>query len=240
MNKNVWAPQVNNLSADFDVLVFDMWGHGESELPNRKLGLQDYTEQLTDLLAELKIESAHVVGHSMGALIALDFALTHWQTCNSVSALNAVFMRSPDQSAAVQKRSQELAAGGVAVNLEETLQRWFGEPGEHHVEAANLARELLLDVNPMGYAAAYEVFAASDSVHAGELSGLKVPALFFTADGDPNSTSAMSKAMLDLAPNGSAQVLAGHRHMMTLTAPDEVSESLRTFFNSTPNFDANK
>jgi pimeloyl-ACP methyl ester carboxylesterase len=58
------------------------------------------------------------------------------------------------------------------------------------------------------------------------------PALFFTADGDPNSTPEMSQAMAELTPNGSLQTLAGHRHMMTLTAPLQISESLRTFFNS--------
>lgn len=237
MNKNVWAPQVNDLGEDFDVLVFDMWGHGESALPNQKLKLEDYTEQLTALLDELEIESAHIVGHSMGALIAIDYALA--QSCQSVSALNAVFMRTPEQSTAVRNRSAELSAGGVSVNLEETLQRWFGAPSEReHVDAANLARELLLAVNPQGYAMAYEVFASSDSVHANRLGELNVPSLFFTADGDPNSTPAMSKAMTDLAPNGSAKVLAGHRHMMTLTAPELVSESLRTFFNSAPNFAA--
>ena len=235
MNKNVWAPQVNELGEDFDVLVFDMWGHGESALPNQKLKLEDYTEQLTSLLDELEIESAHIVGHSMGALIAIDYVLA--QSCQSVSALNAVFMRTPEQSTAVRNRSAELSAGGVSVNLEETLQRWFGAPSEReHVDAADLARELLLAVNPQGYAAAYEVFASSDSVHANRLGELKVPSLFFTADGDPNSTPAMSQAMADLAPNGSAKVLAGHRHMMTLTAPELVSESLRTFFNSAPNF----
>jgi pimeloyl-ACP methyl ester carboxylesterase len=83
---------------------------------------------------------------------------------------------------------------------------------------------------------AYGVFASSDLVHANRLGELKVPALFFTADGDPNSTPAMSQAMADLAPNGTAKVLAGHKHMMTLTAPELVSESLRTFFNSTPQF----
>jgi hypothetical protein len=42
----------------------------------------------------------------------------------------------------------------------------------------------------------------------------------------------MSQAMAELTPNGSLQTLAGHRHMMTLTAPLQISESLRTFFNS--------
>jgi pimeloyl-ACP methyl ester carboxylesterase len=89
-----------------------------------------------------------------------------------------------------------------------------------------------LDVNQKGYEAAYSVFASSDKVHADRLSTLSVPALFFTADGDPNSTPEMSEAMASLAPLGSSLVLTGHRHMMTLTAPLQISESLNTFFNS--------
>jgi pimeloyl-ACP methyl ester carboxylesterase len=74
MNQNVWAPQVNILSKSFDVLVFDMWGHGESDLPVDELTLGDYVQQLSDLMGELQISKAHIVGHSIGALIALTFA----------------------------------------------------------------------------------------------------------------------------------------------------------------------
>lgn len=230
MNKSVWAPEVNLLRENFDVLIYDMWGHGESDSPNRELNLIDYTKQLADLLTELGIDSAVVAGHSMGALIALDFAITNPDTCLGVCALNAVFNRSAEQSAAVKKRAADLAAGGVSVNLDETLDRWFGQPGTHEFpEAEALARELLLDVNPKGYEAAYSVFAVSDKAHLNSLPNLSVPSLFFTADGDPNSTPEMSVAMAALAPSGASKVLTGHRHMMTLTAPIEVSATLATF-----------
>ena len=230
MNKSVWAPEVNLLCENFDVVIFDMWGHGESDLPSGELNLRDYTKQLVDLLAELEIDSAFVAGHSMGALIALDFAINFPESCLGVCAMNAVFNRSPEQSAAVKKRAADLVAGGVSVNLDETLERWFGQPGTHNfAEAETLSRELLLDVNPKGYAAAYSVFADSDKDHAQSLAKLAAPALFFTADGDPNSTPEMSFAMAALAPNGSSKVLTGHRHMMTLTAPEEVSATLATF-----------
>ena len=233
MNKSVWAPEVNILSEAFDVVIFDLWGHGESDLPSGELNLRDYTKQLVDLLAELEIDSAFIAGHSMGALIALDFAIDFPESCLGVCAMNAVFNRSPEQSAAVKKRAADLAAGGVSVNLDETLERWFGQPGNHNfAEAESLSRELLLDVNPKGYAAAYSVFAASDKAHAQTLATLAAPALFFTADGDPNSTPEMSFAMAALAPNGSSKVLTGHRHMMTLTAPEEVSATLATFIES--------
>jgi hypothetical protein len=233
MNKSVWAPEVNLLSDSFDVLVYDMWGHGESELPDGDLTLNDYTKQLADLLSDLEIGSAFIAGHSMGGLIAIDFALAYPETCLGICALNAVFNRTPEQSEAVKKRAADLAAGGVSVNLAETLERWFGKPGSHEfAEAEALAKKLLLEVDPLGYAKAYSVFAKSDQVHAERLGTLMAPALFFTADGDPNSTPEMSQAMAELTPNGSLQTLAGHRHMMTLTAPLQISESLRTFFNS--------
>jgi pimeloyl-ACP methyl ester carboxylesterase len=210
-----------------------MWGHGDSDLPAGELSLTDYTNQLANLLSELGISEAFVAGHSMGGLIAIDFALNYSEMCSGMCALNAVFNRTSAQSEAVKKRAADLAAGGVSVNLSETLERWFGQPGTHEFPKAEaLAQELLLDVNPKGYEAAYSVFAKSDTVHADRLSALKIPALFFTADGDPNSTPEMSKAMASLAPLGSSQVLTGHRHMMTLTAPLQVSESLSTFFNS--------
>ena len=233
MNQSVWAPELNHLCENFDVLIYDMWGHGKSELPNRELSLKDYTQQLVDLLKELEIDSAVFAGHSMGALIALDSAINNPNTCLGVCAMNAVFNRSAEQSAAVKKRAADLGAGGVSVNLSETLERWFGQPGTHEFpEAEALARELLLEVNPKGYEAAYSVFAVSDKAHLNTLPNLSVPSLFFTSDGDPNSTPEMSLAMAALAPNGSAKVLTGHRHMMTLTAPIEVSATLATFTQS--------
>jgi pimeloyl-ACP methyl ester carboxylesterase len=233
MNKSVWAPEVNLMSENFDVLIYDMWGHGDSDLPDGELALNDYTKQLVDLLAELEISSVFIAGHSMGGLIAIDFALDYPEICLGMCALNAVFNRTAAQSESVIKRSADLAAGGVTVNLTDTLQRWFGDSGDHEFQAAeNLAKNLLLEVNPLGYAKAYSVFANSDKVHVDRLSGLTVPGLFFTADGDPNSTPEMSQAMAALAPHGQARVLEGHRHMMTLTAPALVSESLTTFFHS--------
>lgn len=241
MNKSVWGPQVLNLCVDFDVLVYDMWGHGDSTLQpttsdGGELTLADYTNQLLLLLAELKISSVHVVGHSMGALIALDFALQHPQQCLSVSALNSVFNRTAEQGAAVKKRAADLAINGNLPNVEETLLRWFGKPeSPENVAAEMLTRKMLLAIKPQSYSKAYGVFATSDQVHLESLKSLAVPALFFTADGDPNSTPIMSQAMADLAPHSQVEILIGHRHMMTLTAPEEVNASLRSFFNSVTN-----
>jgi len=232
MSKLVWKPEIEELSAHFDVVTYDMWGHGESILPEGELALSNYTSQLVELLDELGIESANVAGHSMGGLIALDFAIKFPARCKSVVALNAVFRRTTEQRTAVEKRASDLAAGHVQMNITETLERWFGETGTHeHTVAEEISRNLLENVNPAGYSAAYQVFANSDEVHAESLAGLKVPALFFTGEFDPNSTPAMSEAMAHLAPKGQWAVLSNARHMMTLTDGQYVSDAIRDFIN---------
>jgi pimeloyl-ACP methyl ester carboxylesterase len=233
MNKSVWAPEVHLLSDSFDVLVYDMWGHGESDLPAGELSLTDYTNQLTELLSELKISHAFVAGHSMGGLIAIDFALSHSEMCLGMCALNAVFSRTPEQSAAVKTRAQDLADGNISMNISDALERWFGPTGSHpHPDAEELAHKLLKSVNPAGYAAAYRVFASADKVHASTLHKISVPTLFFTGELDPNSTPAMSEAMAALVPNSQWAVLSGERHMMTLTAAPIVSDAIRDFIYS--------
>lgn len=231
MAKDVWTPQINDLAADFDVLVYDMWGHGQSALVEGPPALSQYAQQLRDLLDTIGLAQVRVVGHSMGALVALEFALECPARCTGVVAMNAVFTRSEEQRLLVHQRASELLHHGIQANLDDTLKRWFGIGNPDTALAEALSRKLLQEVNRQGYASAYQVFATSDAVHAPRLPQLQPPALFFTGEFDPNSTPAMSYEMARLAPRGSALVLMGHRHMMSLTAPEEVSLVLRDALN---------
>ncbi|SAK72883.1 hydrolase [Caballeronia hypogeia] len=230
MNHSVWAPQIDALSAYFDVLAYDMPGHGESALPSAEPTLAEYAMQLSALLDALKIERVHVVGHSMGALVALEFALTLPARTQSVAALNAVYDRTPEQSAAVMNRASTLDATETGVGVDATIARWFGEPVPAHLaQSAQDLRALLLNVDPVGYARTYRLFASSDGAHVGRLECLNMPALFLTGEFDPNSSPSMSQAMASAARNGRAEIIDGARHMMNVTDPERVNERLVAF-----------
>ncbi|CAD6511448.1 alpha/beta fold hydrolase [Paraburkholderia sabiae] len=230
MNQSVWAPQIDALTAAYQVIVYDMLGHGESALPTPAPTLDEYASQLEALLDAMKIERAHVVGHSMGALVALEFALTHPQRTLSVAALNAVYDRTPAQREAVMSRAATLSDAPAAAGVDATLSRWFGDPVPGHLtQAAQAVRDLLLSVDPIGYARTYRLFASSDDAHVGRLAHLAVPALFLTGECDPNSSPSMSLAMADVAPYGRAEVISNERHMMNVTDPARVNERLLAF-----------
>ena len=240
MNHSVWAPQIDVLSADFQVLAYDMLGHGGSALPGATPALAEYAAQLEALLEHLNIDRVHVVGHSMGALVALEFALKNPAQTLSVVALNAVYNRTPVQRSAVMERASSLDASpakqdldaqeNASAGVDATIARWFGVPVPPHLaQAAQDIRSLLLNVNPTGYARTYGLFASSDDAHTGRLSELLAPALFLTGEFDPNSSPAMSHAMAAATRNGQAEVITGARHMMNVTDPARVNERLLAF-----------
>ena len=89
------------------------------------MALADYAEAALAVLAE----PALIVGHSMGAMIALDMAVRHPEMVRGVAALNAVFERDAAAAAAVAVLA-ESAAGGMrspllsAVLLRTTTEGW--------------------------------------------------------------------------------------------------------------------
>lgn len=225
-----WGPQIKALAARHDVIALDMPGHGGSSLPPEDARLSDYAAHVVALLDALALPAAVVVGHSMGALVALETALAYPSRVLGVAALNAVFCRSEEQRAAVLARAESLTAGGTSASHEAAVARWFGTPVPVELEAsAHLVSALLAGCDPVGYARTYALFAASDAAHRERIAGLAMPALFMTAEGDPNSTPDMSRAMARLAPQGRAEVLPGARHMMNLTHPDTVNARLLAF-----------
>ncbi|MFC7411859.1 alpha/beta fold hydrolase [Hydrogenophaga atypica] len=227
MQQGVWGPQVLHLARTHQVLVYDMLGHGASLPAQGAPILADYANQLVELLDELGISSASVAGHSMGALVALEFALAHPQRSRRVAALNAVYRRTQDQRDAVLARAQALRECGAPATAGPTLARWFGDPVPPELQrAATEVAGYLEGVQPLGYAQAYAVFASSDEAHVGKLDKLVMPALFCTGEYDANSSPAMAQAMAAEAPIAMAEVIPGARHMMNVTDAEAVNASL--------------
>lgn len=230
MNRVVWTPQIEYLKRDFRVIAYDMLGHGDSPLPPEDTGLQDLGNQLAALLDELEIERTHLVGHSMGALVALDFALSQPDRVRSVVLLNAVYKRSVEQRGAVLERARRLLAGEAEEDLEETLDRWFGpEQRAIRPDCVQRVRYWLEKVDRAGYARVYDCFARADDRFVGRLSSLTIPALFATGEHDPNSTPGMARHMAAECPRSELHVVPGQRHMMAFMEPGTINSLIANF-----------
>ncbi|WP_299473342.1 alpha/beta hydrolase [uncultured Roseibium sp.] len=221
LRAEAWNAQIAALSDRFEILAPDLPGHGGSAALSGAPDLKDYSDRIARLLDRPSI----VVGHSMGAMIALDLASRYQDQVRGVGALNAIFRRSLAARTAVRKRATELD-GIATVDPSAALDRWFGiEPGPER----QACHDWLSSVDPAGYRTAYSVFAKEDGPDEADLMAISCPALFMTGGLEPNSTPAMSRAMTDLAPHGVVNVVEDAAHMMPMTHPAAVNRALLDF-----------
>ena len=82
-----WTPQTDALRSNFWVTSFDHRGIGNSDLGKDPLTIDLFAQDALAVLDHLGIESAHVVGHSMGGVVASQLALNAPERIRSLSLL---------------------------------------------------------------------------------------------------------------------------------------------------------
>ncbi|UII24737.1 alpha/beta hydrolase [Fulvivirga maritima] len=65
------------LSSSYRVILYDIRGHGKTDMPASNYKIDDFNEDLLLLMSVLKIKKAHIIGFSFGGLIALKFAFKY-------------------------------------------------------------------------------------------------------------------------------------------------------------------
>ena len=70
---------------DYSIYTVDLPGHGKSE-GKSKSSISEYSIDIVDFLDAMELENVCLVGHSMGAAIALNVSLSqHWRVCSMVA-----------------------------------------------------------------------------------------------------------------------------------------------------------
>jgi len=84
-----WEYQIPALKTDYKVLMLDLRGHGKSDKPNIPYDISLFSEDVVSLIRELILGPLHVVGHSMGGMIAFQLALDHPSLVKTLTIINS-------------------------------------------------------------------------------------------------------------------------------------------------------
>ena len=224
LRSEAWGAQIEALSRSYRVIALDMPGHGASPALAVGPNMADYVETIVAVLDEPAI----VIGHSFGAMIALQIAIRHPAKVKAVAALNAIHGRDADAKATVKLRANKLDGRTIA-DPTATLIRWFGAD----VSPQRMAcEEWLRNANPAGYRDAYRVFATEDGAAEADLNAIQCPVLCLTGKEESNSTPDMSRKISQLTPNGRAEIIDGAAHMLPMTHATCVNALLSDFIES--------
>lgn len=90
-NLAFWYPRiVKAFASDYRVTVYDLRGHGNSDMPSSGYTSADMAHDLKGLMDKLGIVKAHLVGHSFGGTVALHYAVLYSDRVSSLTLTDAI------------------------------------------------------------------------------------------------------------------------------------------------------
>ncbi|KAB1660847.1 alpha/beta fold hydrolase [Pseudoclavibacter sp. CFCC 13796] len=230
LDRTMWQriqPQfAHQLHGDRDIIALDLPGHGEQPPLSRPTTLTSLADDVLTRMPEKR--PVHLIGFSIGALIAEHIALFHPERVQTLTLVSSVFDRSPQQAAAVAERL-ERAQTDFESSVCGSLDRWFpaGTSTDPAIidEIAHVLRANDVD----SYLQAYAVFALADRELADELSQISQPTLVITGELDSGSTPEMTHRLALTIPDADKVIVPNARHMLPVEQPAEFLTAVSAF-----------
>jgi pimeloyl-ACP methyl ester carboxylesterase len=222
-----WDAIAALLSPRFRVVRLDLRGHGRSSRIET-CRLEDFLDDVSLVLDTLGVARTHLVGFSLGGMIAQAFVLAHPERVEKVAFISAVAGRTPEERANVMARARKVREEGIASVVAAAQDRWFTDGFQKaHPEIVRQRLAELEANDHRSYAAAYAVFAEGDI--GPRLNLIRHPALIVTGEHDVGSNTRMARFMHESIPGSRLCILPGLKHSVLLEAPETIADLLSDF-----------
>ena len=222
LNHKIWEPQINVFENTF--LAYDILGHGKTPLDKENLSFDDFSNQLINLIDELNIRRIHLVGFSIGSLIARNFASKYSDRLESLILLCSIFRRTEKQQQIVKDRF-ELARKSKSLS-KHALKRWFtDEYLEKNPNTFNKISSILEQNSMENFLKIYELFVNHKDDE--QFEKIKTKTLIMTGEGDIGSTPEMSINLSKVINNSNVKIISKGKHLCSIECADDVNMAIK-------------
>ena len=222
LNHKIWEPQINVFENTF--LAYDILGHGKTPLDKENLSFDDFSNQLINLIDELNIRRIHLVGFSIGSLIARNFASKYSDRLESLILLCSIFRRTEKQQQIVKDRF-ELAKKSKSLS-KKALKRWFTDEYIEKNPSTYKKISSILEQNSMeNFLKIYELFVNHKDDE--QFEKIKTKTLIMTGEGDIGSTPEMSINLSKVINNSNVKIISKGKHLCSIECADDVNMAIK-------------
>ena len=227
LTKEIWEPQINFFK-EYNTLTYDLLGHGKTSLKKSRVSFKDFSDQLLNLINELNFSKIHLVGFSLGALIARHFASEYSGRLSSLIIHGSIYKRTEDQKRVVNNRF-EVAKTNRPGSKHSAIRRWLSEdfikknPNIYKKIYSNLEKN-----NPKDFLKCYELFVNyndDDSM----IKKINVNTLITTGENDVGSTPEMSKNLSKMIQNSKFVEIRKGKHLCSIECANDVNITFKEF-----------
>ena len=222
LDHNIWDPQINEF--DNTVLIYDILGHGRTPLNKEKISFDDFSDQIIDLIDELKFSKIHLIGFSIGSLIARNFATRFSDRLKSLTLLCSIFNRSDNEQKIVNERFEQTKKDKKLTK--DALNRWFNKDFiEKNPLISDKIFSILNNNNMDNFIKVYSLFVNHKDNEKFE--NINVKTLVMTGEGDVGSTPEMSDNLSKKIKNSEVKIIPVGKHLCSIECPYDVNKAIK-------------
>ena len=222
LDHNIWDPQINEF--DNTVLIYDILGHGRTPLNKEKISFDDFSDQIIDLIDELKFSKIHLIGFSIGSLIARNFATRFSDRLKSLTLLCSIFNRSDNEQKIVNERFEQTKKDKKLTK--DALNRWFNKDFiEKNPQISDKIFSILSNNNMDNFIKVYSLFVNHEDNEKFE--NINVKTLVMTGEGDVGSTPEMSDNLSKKIKNSEVKIIPVGKHLCSIECSYDVNKAIK-------------
>lgn len=228
---HLWTDVVPLMPPGHRLVVLDLLGYGRSDRPgSRQLDLRAHAARIVELLDELRIDSACIVGHGLGGGIAQSLAVRHADRVSHLCLIDSVaFDRWPTRRARIARATlpltRHLPPRPIVAALRRALARGYADP-------VRVARSIDMYVRPFADDAGRDALIAHlRAMRSGEtddlasrLSGLTIPVAIVWGRHDNVLPLDIGRQLQAAIPGASLAIVDDARHFVPEESPRPVAD----------------
>lgn len=224
-----WRRQVDALSSRLRVIAWDAPGYGTSTaLASAEPSAQDYAASLQDFLAALGLDRFHLVGHSLGCIMAARYARLHPERILSLTlasvATGHAQLPASERERLRAGRLDDLAALGPRGMAEKRGPRLLGPHATP--EDVRAVVETMAMIRPDGYTQAVRMLSNADTRADVRVLAPDLRVQFIYGDADVITTPQQNQSVHAERPGAPVHVLAGAGHALYIEQPEAFNKLL--------------
>ena len=228
LDLSIWQHQFGAFAGERELVALDLPGHGLSARPDWTPTFARMARTVIDALDKLQTGPVHLVGISVGAMIAQTLAINAPHLVSSLTLVATSCTFSDPVRTILQDRARTVREGGMAAITPLHLERWFPPAfRQERPDVLDQFSKILIGQDHEYHARMWDMVAGLDT--AASLESIHCPVMVIAGEQDTSASPEAGRAIVNRIEGASLHVIAGSGHFPQMEYPLEFNALLRDF-----------
>jgi 3-oxoadipate enol-lactonase len=231
MDRTFWNAVTPALAQTTAVFLYDCRGHGQSDKPKGPYRIEQFANDLADLMDGVGWRRAVIAGASMGGCVTLAFAAAYPARALALGLIDTTaWYDAPDKW---EERAVAAETKGLGALVEFQATRWFTDAFRaHRKDVVDASVAIFLANSPRAYADTCRMLGACNLTAA--LPRLAMPVRIAVGAEDYATPVAMAETLHRGIAGSTLTIIENARHLTPLETPNRIAAELRTLIETVP------